>query len=854
MIRVAWRMFAQHPMRAAASFIALLYGTAVLAACAVLLESGLRYHGVPGFYRGSTLVVATTQLRLRDGGGGQSVSDYPLPEGAPVGAGLADRIAAVPGVRRVVADWTVPAQLITPGAGSAPGALMLSGHPWSAAVLTPFVLRAGGPPATGGQVVLGSVAARAADARPGQSVRLVVPSGVETFTVTGVAQSQGTDPEPAVFFTDGQAAALAGHPGQADVLGVMAAPGANGRALAAAVRAALPSHPPGAQGAFPGVYAGADRGLASPAVVNARELVIAVSATLGGFAVAIAIIVVSGTVGLSIQQRRRDIALLRAVAATPGQIRRMILLETFALAVLAGIGGAWAGLAPTGWLRDQLVSRGFVPQSFVLHRSWVPLVVAVGAMVVAALVAAWISGWRASRIPPSEALREAAVERRGGVASALRAGLGLAALAGGVALADVAANLTATAAAGTALGVVATFVIAVALLAPWLTRAVSAVVGVVLRRLGLPGRLAAANLAVSARALSPVVTALVLAVSLGGSMWFLQTSIQHAAANQARAGLIADQVITTAGPGLPPGLAPAARLAPGVAAATGIVHSTMFDNQGDTYTAQGLDATALPATLDLGTVKGSLEALYGATVAVDTTTAGDLHLRVGRQFHGWFGDGAPAVLRVTAIYQRGLGFANLTLPAGILRPHTATGLDSVVLVGDARGSTPGAVTQALNGVTTRQDPAAQVLPPDAYRATLNADIAQNTWTIHIFVVVLLVYVVIAALNALLMAALARRQEMAILRLAGLNKGQLLRMVRSEQAVLLGLALVVGGGIAALTLVPLVNGTTGSGHPYIPAANWATVIIGTVFVGMAGTLIPIRRILRASPIQTISRNE
>ncbi len=289
MIRVAWRMFAQHPMRAAPTFIALLYGTAVLAACGVLLESGLRYHGVPGFYSGSALVVATTQLRISEGSGGdKNMSDYPLPEGTTVGTGLAERIATVPGVQRVVADWTVPSQLITPRPTSGAGPLTLSGHPWSSAVLTPFVLQSGEPPATADQVVLGSAVARAVGARPGQSARLVVPSGVETFTVTGVAQSQATDEEPAVFFTDAQAAALAGHPGQADVLGVIAVPGANSRSLTAAVRAALPSRPSPAQGAFPSVYAGADRGLASPVVVNARELVIAVSATFGGFAVAIA--------------------------------------------------------------------------------------------------------------------------------------------------------------------------------------------------------------------------------------------------------------------------------------------------------------------------------------------------------------------------------------------------------------------------------------------------------------------------------------------------------------------------------------------------------------------------------------
>jgi len=47
---------------------------------------------------------------------------------------------------------------------------------------------------------------------------------------------------------------------------------------------------------------------------------------------------------------------------------------------------------------------------------------------------------------------------------------------------------------------------------------------------------------------------------------------------------------------------------------------------------------------------------------------------------------------------------------------------------------------------------------------VNAQIAQNTRTIHVSVTVLLVYVIIAALNTLAMAALARRGELGILRL------------------------------------------------------------------------------------------
>ncbi len=852
MTRVAWRMLTQHSMRAVATFVALLYGAAVLAACGVLLESALRYHGVPGRYGASTVVVAATELTLVQGSGEDlSVDSNPLPEGGRMDAGLARRIAAMPGVRRVVADTAVPVQVVAAAGDSA----VAAGHPWSAAALAPFTLQAGAPPATAGEVVLDVALAQATGLRPGQAVRLVLPGGVHTFTVTGIAHGPAGSGEPVVFFTDAQAEALAGHPGTASVLGVIADPGVPAPMLAAAIRAILPAHPATAQGAFPGVYAGADRGLAgSPAVASGKVLIIAVSATFGGYAFLIAILVISGTVGLSVQQRHRDIALLRAIAATPRQVRRMILIEALVVAVAAGAAGVWAGLASAGWLRGQFVSQGFVPGSFVLHVSWLPPVVAVGAVMIVAVVAGWMAGLRASRIRPVEALREAAVERRGRLADVVRASLGLVALAGGITLADVATRLTASAAAGTAIGLVAVLVIAVALLAPWLTRIAVTACAAGLRLLGVPGRLAAANLAASARLLSPVVSALVLAVALGGSLWFLQTSIQHTTIEQSRAGLLADQVISTTGPGLPSVVTQMARHVAGVASATSVVRSTMFGSQGDEFTAEGVDAGALAGTLDLGAISGSLGSLRGDTVAVDTVTANDLHLRTGGNFRGWFGDGAPVMLRVVAVYRRGLGFANFTLPAEVLRPHTATRLDSAVLVADSLGSDHARVFAALSHAIRGLDPAAQVATPGGYQAAVNAQIAQNTWTIHVSVIVLLVYVVIAALNTLAMAALARRGELAVLRLAGATRRQLLRMVRIEQAVLLGLTLLVGGAIAALTLVPMVKGTTGSATPYIPAGGWLAVIGGTILLGMTGTLLPILRVLRIPPIEAIGLQE
>jgi putative ABC transport system permease protein len=241
---LAWRMLTQHPMRAVSTFVALLYGASVLCACGILLESALRYHGVPQQYGASAVVVAATELTIAQGSGEDlSVDSYPLPEGGWLSAGLAQRIAAVPGVRRVIADLAVPVQLLAGTGGGATAVRAVSGHPWSAAALTPFTLQAGSPPASAGDVVLDAALAQATGTRPGQQVRLVVPDGVRTFTVTGIAQGPAGLVEPMVFFTDAQAAALAGHPGAASVLGVLADPGVRAQALASAIRAILPAHP-----------------------------------------------------------------------------------------------------------------------------------------------------------------------------------------------------------------------------------------------------------------------------------------------------------------------------------------------------------------------------------------------------------------------------------------------------------------------------------------------------------------------------------------------------------------------------------------------------------------------------------
>ena len=206
--------------------------------------------------------------------------------------------------------------------------------------------------------------------------------------------------QTAIFLTDAEATRLAGHPGLVDAIGVLAAPGFDVSRLRAAAG--------GAQ-----VLTGGARGAAEyPELERTRTTLIPVTAAFGGLAMFIAIFVVASTLGLSIQQREREIALMRAVAATPGQIRRMIAWEAAIVALVgsaAGIwpGSCWAGPSPTRSCATAS-RRRTSPSSY----DWLPAAAAIVGGVAIALLAVLAAGRRAARVPPTLALTDAAAEPR----------------------------------------------------------------------------------------------------------------------------------------------------------------------------------------------------------------------------------------------------------------------------------------------------------------------------------------------------------------------------------------------------------------------------------------------------------
>ncbi len=613
-------------------------------------------------------------------------------------------------------------------------------------------------------------------------------------------------------------------PGRIDALGVTAGdPGA-----------VLPQVELLASAAGARAYGGDDRGWAERSdLIEARTLLLELGGAFGGYVVLLIIFVVAGTVGLSVRHRRRDLALLRAVAATPGQVRRLIVAEAALISGVAAVLGVPAGVLATGWVHDGLVGRGFVPAAFPITGGALSALIAVGLATLVAMLAAFIAARRVTGIRPTEALGESAVEpaRSGKV----RLVAGLLVAAGGVSSMAFTVGASGEGALAGAIGMLYLFVLGVALLAPWINRLAARRLAPLYRFWGTSGYLAAANLRANAQAMATVLTAMVLSVGFGGSVWFLQDNLERHTVTQSRAGLLADRALVSPD-GFSPDTLAQVRATPGVTAATPVRHTAVLVKvlgDAEAVPAQAIDPAGADRTLDLDVIEGDLAGLDAQSVAVSAMRADTQGWTLGERVPMWLGDGTPAELRVAAIYQRGLGFGDVTLHRDTVRGHTARDLDDQILI---RGTVAGSV------------------PADQLTGRIAEDLALGAWLNKLLIGVMVGYAALAAANTMVMAALARRRELALLRLVGVTRRQVRSMVNAEQAGLLGVALVIGGAIAAMTLTAVVRPVTGALLPYVPPLGLVVVIGGAALLALTTTVLPIGRLLRVPPLADLGARE
>ncbi|WP_328932330.1 MULTISPECIES: ABC transporter permease [unclassified Streptomyces] len=438
MLRYALRSVRARKAGFLGAFLALMCAAALITACGTLLDTGLRGTIRTERYAASPVVVSADQnvhqttVKHKKGKTKVKHKAKPIAERAWLPASLESTLARTPGVARVVPELTFLAQPLAP---TSTGGQPAYGHAWDSAVLTPYRLVTGSAPHSATDLVIDRYLAERARLRLGDRLTVQSTQAPRSYRITGIAApATAVRHQTSLFFSTAEAQRLAVHPGQVTAFGVLPAKGTSTARLQQAVAAAL--HGTGTAHAGTSARPGSTTPLDSTAQVTtgdargpveflnaaaARIRLVSMGGAMGGTSLLVAILVVVGTFTLSVQQRHRELALLRAVAATSAQIRSLLGREALIVGTVAGAAGALLGLPLGTWLYDRFVALDAVPATLQHTTGAVPPLAALGVTVPGAWAAARIASRRISRIHPAQALAEAGSEPGAGFGPGSRA-------------------------------------------------------------------------------------------------------------------------------------------------------------------------------------------------------------------------------------------------------------------------------------------------------------------------------------------------------------------------------------------------------------------------------------------------
>jgi putative ABC transport system permease protein len=366
------------------------------------------------------------------------------------------------------------------------------------------------------------------------------------------------------------------------------------------------------------------------------------------------------------------------------------------------------------------------------------------------------------------------------------------------------------------------------------------------------GFLASANLGAATRRFSSASTPLVLTVAMSCTLLFSTTTTDHAVSQQRHAGLSAQLAVTTPGTGLPAAALADVRATPDVRSAVALTSTALgpsLGESGDVIPAQVLDG-GHGGGLDVGVTSGSLDALHGDTIALGRQRADAAHTHVGDRVPIVLGDGTHTGATVVAIYTRALGFGDALLAPELVAGHQTTPLLATILVQTAH---PSVVAPRLRTLAARY-PGIQVSGRAKLTSATDADREMNRWLGPLFVAMIFAFTSIAVVNTLVMIALRRGRELALLRLVGATPRQVRSMARWEAGLIIGIGLVVGLAITATALLPLSHALTGSLRPHVPLAPLGAILGTSALLALLALALPTRRALRSRPIEAISIGE
>ncbi len=769
----------------------------------------------------------------------------------PLPVEYADTIRTVDGVAIVEPTVTRFAQLLN-DEGEAPGAR--GGPPLGVSWqgddgLQGVTLKDGAVPRGPDEVAIDKATASRENVEIGDTVDYVTDTGTYTAIVSGtlgLADSDGFAGATIVAVDLETALDHFGTDDKVDAIDIKLVDGADPASVRSAIEAALPTNVE--------VITGEDLADDAAEGVNAFVDVFGTGLLIFAFITAfVSAFIINNVFQITIGQRLRELALLRAVGASGKQIRRMITVEALILGVVATVLGVLGGV-----LVARLLVAGFgaagagfpsAPTVLLPRTIVMAAVVGIGITMLSVIVPAR----RAAKIPPVAAMRPELGF------SAMRSGrlvAGVVVTSVGAALFLVGLFIRPGGTSGLLLfagGGALLLFLGVASVSSTVARPITRAIGWPIEKLfKTPGALARENVARAPRRTSSSAAALMIGVSLVSAAAVFASSVRATFVETLEEAIDADYIVTDESFfGLSPIVAETLAEVPELDAVTPIRGIGALV-EGDEKSFGAIDADAFDQLVDADLQAGSIAGLQLDEVLVHTDPAGDLDLEVGSTIDVVYQNGTEAMLTVAGIYGDAT-FGNWLI-----------GLDTFESVSDSQARDFFVIAKLADGVDAEQGDTAVVAAMEEFpqaNVQTNAEFRQQqedqiNQLLLVITMLLAFAIAIAVLGISITLALGvfeRTREIGLLRAVGMNRRQTRRSVRWEAVIVSTFGAVVGIVLGTFLGIALSLAVPDDFVSKLAFSPFTIVLIlgGAVVAGLLAAIYPARKAANMDVLEAIA---
>jgi putative ABC transport system permease protein len=765
----------------------------------------------------------------------------------PLDEAMVARVRKVPGVE--VAEGSVfgfalvldeHGDPVQPGGAPTFGTSLIADPELAGAV----AFREGRMPSGAHELALDARTAKKAGYELGDRVDVVLQDGRRTFTLVAIVGFGETDSllgATMAGFDLPTAQRALGKSGVVDEVDVKATDGVSARELRSRIAEELPD----------GIEAMTGEQVASDGTAAVRDslgIFTTVLLVFAGVSVVVGSFVIWNTFNVLVAQRRREVALLRAVGATRRQVLSGVLIEAALIGLVSGGLGVLLGVGLATGIRSMLDLIGVeIPStSPTLETRTILIGLAVGLLVT--MVAAIAPALAATRVAPMEALRTAvpasgAVGNMRRTAGWLITGAGLAML---VACAVVGNQRWAT-----VFATLTTFV-GLVVAGPTLARGMARLADH--GRRGGGWRMAARNIARNSRRSAATALALTIGLTVVAAVGVTATSLKESVSAAVAGGNRSDLILEPAGAGLgiSPSVADVLRARDDVGDVVELRESAAQINGQDSLVT-AMDTNGLEQVIDLGIESGSLAALAPGNLLLSTTAADELHVRTGDTVTVTFPETGDTTMRVAGTFSKGsLINASYLMTLPDFTANVTSTLDGAILMTNAPGTDPAEAKKTIEAALTDY-PNVTVNDPGDITQKAQDSVNQLLGIVTAMLLLAVVVAILGIVNTLVLSVVERTRELGLLRAVGGTRRQVRTVVRLESVLMALLGALTGVALGTVSGIAISRALLDQGitELQVPTGTLAIYLVIAAAVGVLAALGPARRASKVDVLKAIT---